>query len=342
MIRYVYPRKITLHTTGKLLKKNASQVRKATGADVVINGTLFEYGAWKPCCDVKQNGKVLVDDKYTRWGLGWNDNDHGFKVDTSANMAKYDNFISCVMLIRNGVLEPLGGLTPDVKRAAGRTAIVGLKDGRIALWVVKEGKNNMTPAQLANAIRNKWNTNIDYCLMLDGGGSSQLSQEGSSYVYAERKVQNYICFWDALEPQEPKGEGNMSATAYSLKADGGKKLATNFKVAEFKCKDGSDTIFIDEKLPPVLQAIRTHFGKAVHINSAYRTEAYNKSVGGAEGSQHLYGRAADIRVDGVSPGKVADYAELLLGDSGGVGRYNTFTHVDVRDVKSRWTSREND
>ena len=134
----------------------------------------------------------------------------------------------------------------------------------------------------------------------------------------------------------------MSAIPYSLKKDGSKKLATNFAVKEFKCSDGSDTIFIDEKLPPVLQAIRTHFGRPVYINSAYRTEAHNTKIGGAAHSQHLYGRAADIRVDGVSPGKVADYAELLLGDSGGVGRYNTFTHVDVRDVKSRWTSREND
>lgn len=336
MIRYVIPRKIALHTTSKLLKKNASQVRKATGADVVINGTLFEYGTWKPCCDVKQQGKVLVDDKYTRWGLGWNNNANTFRVDSSANMKKYDNYISCVMLVRNGVIEPLTGLTPDVKRAAGRTAICGLKDGRIALWVTKEGQRNLTPAQLANAVKNQWGSNLDYCLMLDGGGSSQLSQAGSEYIYAERKVQNYICFWDALEPQEPKGGTKMSATAYSLKADGSRKLATNFKVSEFRCKDGTDTIFIDDKLPAVLQAIRSHFDAAVTINSAYRTEAYNKSVGGAEGSQHLYGRAADIVVKGVSPSKVADYAELLLGDSGGVGRYKNFTHIDVRDGKARW------
>lgn len=337
MIRYVYPKKIALHTTSKLLKKNASQVRKATGADVVINGTLFEYGAWKPCCDVKQNGKVLVDDKYTRWGLGWNANDHGFKVDTSANMAKYDNYISCVMLIRNGVNEPLGYLTPDVKRAAGRTAIVGLKDGRVALWVVKEGANNMTPAQLANAIRNKWNTNIDYALMLDGGGSSQLSQEGSSYVYAERKVQNYICFWDAYEPDEKKGVKPMvEVNAYSKKKDGGKKLSTNFKVSEFSCKDGSDAVLVAPKLVMVLQTIRSYFGKGVIINSAYRTPSYNKSVGGVEDSQHCYGTAADIRISGVKPSEIYKYADDIMPDWGGIGLYDGFVHIDVRETKARW------
>ena len=33
---------------------------------------------------------------------------------------------------------------------------------------------------------------------------------------------------------------------------------------------------------------------------------------------------------------MADYAEQLLGDHGGVGRYGTFTHIDVRADKSRW------
>ena len=45
MVREIQPSKITLHETSKWSKKTASQVRKATGADVVINGTLFDYGA---------------------------------------------------------------------------------------------------------------------------------------------------------------------------------------------------------------------------------------------------------------------------------------------------------
>jgi len=86
----------------------------------------------------------------------------------------------------------------------------------------------------------------------------------------------------------------------------------------------------------VLQKIRDHFGKPVNINSGYRTPGKNKQVGGAAYSQHLYGTAADISIKGVSPGTVADYAETLLPNSGGIGIYGTFTHVDVRTARSRW------
>lgn len=124
--------------------------------------------------------------------------------------------------------------------------------------------------------------------------------------------------------------------AYSKAKDGEKKLSTNFKVREFACSDGSDPIFIAPKLVEVLQKIRTHFGKPVVINSAYRTVGKNKAVGGAAYSQHLYGTAADISVSGVTPKQVAAYAEKLLANTGGIGIYGTFVHIDVREIKSRW------
>ena len=127
----------------------------------------------------------------------------------------------------------------------------------------------------------------------------------------------------------------MSIKAYSKAKDGNKKLSTNFKVKEFACTDGSDPIFIDTELVTVLQKIRDHFGKPVTITSAYRTPTRNKEAGGTTYSQHLYGKAADIKISGVTPKKVADYAETLL-DTGGIGIYNTFTHIDVRSTKSRW------
>lgn len=124
--------------------------------------------------------------------------------------------------------------------------------------------------------------------------------------------------------------------AYSKAKDGTKKLSANFKVREFACNDGSDPIFIDTELVDVLQAIRNHFKKPVNINSGYRTPSYNKKLNGAVYSQHLYGKACDITVSGVKPSEVADYAETLLKNTGGIGRYPTFTHIDVREVKSRW------
>ena len=127
----------------------------------------------------------------------------------------------------------------------------------------------------------------------------------------------------------------MAIKAYSLKKDGNIRLSSNFKVKEFACQDGSDPIFIDSELVSVLQKIRTHFGKAVTITSAYRTPNHNKNVGGTTYSQHLYGKAADIKVQGIAPKEVAKYVETLL-DEGGIGIYNTFTHIDVRSTKSRW------
>ena len=127
----------------------------------------------------------------------------------------------------------------------------------------------------------------------------------------------------------------MAINAYSYAKDGTKFLSKNFRVREFRCKDDTDPIFIDSDLVDVLQKVRDHFGKAVTITSAFRTASHNKKVGGATYSQHCYGKAADIKVSGVAPSKVAEYVETLMPNTGGIGRYSTFTHVDVRATKSR-------
>ena len=136
----------------------------------------------------------------------------------------------------------------------------------------------------------------------------------------------------------------MAIKQYSLAKDGSRRLAPGFKVREFRCRDGSDVVMIDESLVVLLQAIREHFGKAVVITSGYRTATHNASVGGAKSSQHLLGRAADIQVQGVSVEDVAAYAESLMPGWGGVGRYPVkagrakgWVHVDTRPNKSRWT-----
>lgn len=135
----------------------------------------------------------------------------------------------------------------------------------------------------------------------------------------------------------------MAIKQYSLTKDGNRRLAPDFKVRELRCRDGTDTVMVDEVLTVVLQCIREHFGKPVTITSGYRTAAHNAAVGGAKSSQHLLGRAADIRVQGVSVEDVAAYAESLMPDRGGVGRYPVkagrvagWVHVDTRADKARW------
>ncbi len=136
----------------------------------------------------------------------------------------------------------------------------------------------------------------------------------------------------------------MAIKEYSLAKDGAKQLSPGFKVREFRCRDGSDAIIIDQTLVVLLQAIREHFGRAVVITSGYRTAAHNAKVGGSKSSQHLLGKAADIQVADTTVEAVAAYAESLMPDWGGVGRYPVkagrtkgWVHVDTRPNKSRWT-----
>lgn len=133
--------------------------------------------------------------------------------------------------------------------------------------------------------------------------------------------------------------------------DGDYPLSDHFKLSEFRCKakrPKNRIILVHSQLIQLLEEIRKHFnevyqgGVTIKINSAYRTENYNRyemSPKGAEHSQHTKGMAADIKVrlkDGtwISPSEVAAYAETL--DVGGVGRYNNFTHVDVFGKNRRW------
>ena len=118
---------------------------------------------------------------------------------------------------------------------------------------------------------------------------------------------------------------------YSLAADGNKAVSANFKVKEFRCKDGSDRILVDvDFVRDKLQAIRDHFDVPVTINSAYRTPEHNKKVKGAKASYHLQGRAFDIVVKGHTPQEVARYAQTL--GIRGIIQYDGFVHVDSREA----------
>lgn len=105
-------------------------------------------------------------------------------------------------------------------------------------------------------------------------------------------------------------------------------LSKNLSRYEFDCKCGCGFDTVDVGLVYIVQAVRDHFGRPVTINSGCRCPEHNRREGGADKSQHLIGRAADIVVAGVSPADVADYCETM--NPGGIGRYAGFTHVDSR------------
>lgn len=126
---------------------------------------------------------------------------------------------------------------------------------------------------------------------------------------------------------------------YSLRRDGDLQLSPHFRLREFASRDGSDKVLVDDDLVFLLEQIREAAGGAVTINSGYRSPAHNAAVGGVSSSQHLYGRAADIVVSGASSLLVGQIAEYYLDRRGGIGVYQTFTHVDTRAIRSRWDQR---
>lgn len=118
------------------------------------------------------------------------------------------------------------------------------------------------------------------------------------------------------------------------------QLTDHFRANEFKCKDNSRIVIINYTLLTVLEDLRKCLGKAITINSGYRTVAYNSKTSGASPqSQHTLGKAADIKVADKTPLEVYTYLNNKYSDKFGIGIYDTFVHIDVRDKKSRWDYR---
>lgn len=127
-----------------------------------------------------------------------------------------------------------------------------------------------------------------------------------------------------------------NVNAYSLLSDGDVKIGKWFKAREFKCYDGSDLILVSPELVILLDSLRDNMRCPIYVNSGYRSHAHNIKVGGAKKSMHLYGCAADIRPKDGNLEKLHKLAEEHLKCYGGLGKYKTFIHVDIRTKKSRW------
>jgi hypothetical protein len=59
----------------------------------------------------------------------------------------------------------------------------------------------------------------------------------------------------------------------------------------------------------VLQPIRDHFQKGVHINSGFRHPDVNAKVGGSRTSDHCKGMAADLEIPGVANAELANWVK---------------------------------
>lgn len=106
----------------------------------------------------------------------------------------------------------------------------------------------------------------------------------------------------------------------------------------------NETCAMDVNLLNILAGIQGWFSaygqpRWIEVTSGYRTRATNGATeGAAKDSQHVEGKAADIRITGVPSEYLYRLGQYLQG--GGVGWYPTrnFVHVDTGRLRT-WASR---
>ncbi len=100
-----------------------------------------------------------------------------------------------------------------------------------------------------------------------------------------------------------------------------------------RCKRTESEKDVEPRLVTILSHIYDHFGKPLEVVSGYRNQRNT-------GSYHYKGSASDIRIAGVKPMTIRNYADSLDTGGMGIGIYpkSGFVHVDVRIPPSyRWT-----
>jgi uncharacterized protein YcbK (DUF882 family) len=124
------------------------------------------------------------------------------------------------------------------------------------------------------------------------------------------------------------------------------RVSDHFDQSEFNCPCGCGQKW-DKKdeLLRILEDARSHFGRPVIVTSGERCFEHNEEVQkeadpdyvpGSSKSQHMLGTAADIVVVGVPAREVSRYLDAKYPKRFGIGRYNGFTHIDIRPYRARW------
>ena len=120
--------------------------------------------------------------------------------------------------------------------------------------------------------------------------------------------------------------GPRTFRALQRSAAQGGRCSQHFSYREFASK-GNGWIKVHRALVKGLESYRAEIGQPVPVTSGYRDPAYNKKIGGAPLSQHLFGCACDV------PGVLSVARMQSLRVFSGLG-YNASTgkvvHVDVR------------
>lgn len=110
-----------------------------------------------------------------------------------------------------------------------------------------------------------------------------------------------------------------------------------FSRSEMQCRCGCGGADIDLKFGGRLDRLRMLLGKPVVVLSGFRCEAHNAAVGGAKGSYHVKGRAADLWY-GERQVRLSElYEAARMAGMTGFGFYGRFLHVDDGPARM-WSS----
>ena len=86
----------------------------------------------------------------------------------------------------------------------------------------------------------------------------------------------------------------------------------------------------------VLQPLRDKLKKPIVITSGFRSVKVNILVGGVDNSQHLYGQAADITVNGMSAVQLFDFVKNSgIEYDQCINEYNSWVHVSYNKGHNR-------
>ena len=99
------------------------------------------------------------------------------------------------------------------------------------------------------------------------------------------------------------------------------QIATNFRLLEYVGpvqQRGFTRAYIDPQVVHHAQEMRSGLGRALVVNSAYRSPEHNDAVGGATYSRHIYGDAVDIDIDQSRP-DANQRAQELFNEAQDVG-----------------------
>ena len=160
----------------------------------------------------------------------------------------------------------------------------------------------------------------------------QTAVDGIFGAATEKRILEVIATWE--EPVDKNAEKGVivDTTPVAFWKD-----IRYFTRAEFKCKCGGQ--FCDgypaemqEAVVKIADSAREHFGRPALVISGLRCKQWNAHEKGHENSQHMYGEAVDLCVEGVPAEELRQFVAAQPGHRYSYCINSTNVHFDIPKV----------